>query len=220
MWVRIQSGSQLSVYCVSKQPITWLYRHNLFLLHTPPHLIYAIHPLHGLTIKDLLLVINDAFHEDFPFNIMFLEHVLGGSSEHITNPYDFSYRPDICMYLGRHSKCNHFSIQAKSQDPTTLINLNLNAPFTYVETYRNIINCSATPSTTIEWRTAYLGKSQYPGNTVTYTLQISTLLVTYIFPSLIVTLLSPGEVITMVHGFMKVSSLNLSIHLADDLKYI
>lgn len=84
-----------------------------------------------------------------------------------------------------------------SKDITTLTDLHSAAPFTYVETYYDIENCSSDPFVFQEWRTVYVGGSTYPGKTATITVETNTL-VTYTFPDLILTLLHPGAIILMV----------------------
>jgi hypothetical protein len=88
-----------------------------------------------------------------------------------------------------------------SQDLTTLSNLDIDAPFTYVETFSSpAADCQTDPATVTEYRTAYVNGETYYALAVSYTLQVPTLTFyrTYTYPNLILTLLNPGDVIYQV----------------------
>lgn len=81
---------------------------------------------------------------------------------------------------------------------TTLMDLRIQTPLTYVETYFSVeSDCSTNPFTFTETRTAFLNGTSYTADIVTITIS-SVTFVTYTFPDLLLNFLTPGEVITQV----------------------
>lgn len=85
------------------------------------------------------------------------------------------------------------------QDLTTLSDIALSAPLTYVETFSGYASdCSTVPATVTEWRTASVDSVLYPAFVETYTLRTGTTYCTYTYPGLILTLLKPGDIVMQV----------------------
>ena len=92
-------------------------------------------------------------------------------------------------------------VVANSQQLTTLSDLRQPVPFTLVETDLSLASdCSTSPITQTQWRTAYLRGTEYPGNgfVATFSQPGGTVYISYVFPDLILTLLHPGDIISMV----------------------
>ena len=99
------------------------------------------------------------------------------------------------------------------QGLSTLSDLNLDGPFTYVETFSSPApDCATDPATVTEWRTAYIDETAYYALPTSYTLQVvtETFYVTYTYPDLILTLLKPGDVIYQVLESLIISNYSLS----------
>jgi hypothetical protein len=81
-----------------------------------------------------------------------------------------------------------------------LSNLDVVAPFTYVETYSSpAADCATDPGTVTQSRTVYVNGNSYLALVRSFTIQFpTTFYCTYTYPDLILTLLSPGDVIVEV----------------------
>lgn len=95
------------------------------------------------------------------------------------------------------------SLQPTIQGLSTLSRLDLNEPFTYVETFSSPApDCATDPATITEWRIAYIHDKTYDALPTSYTLRIATdtFYVTYVYPGFILTILQPGDVIYQITG--------------------
>lgn len=87
------------------------------------------------------------------------------------------------------------------QGLSTLSNLNVHQPFTYVETFSSPApDCATDPATITEWRTAFVTDNTFYALATSYTLRVATetFYVTYVYPGLILSMLKPGDVIYQV----------------------
>ena len=86
-----------------------------------------------------------------------------------------------------------------SQDPTTLSDLRIATPFSYVHTFVVLPKCAASPTSFTLWYTAIVDGIYYPAKSeIVQFGNTTTIYQTYTFTALTLPMLTPGELISIV----------------------